>query len=162
MNNKQKLPNDVQAADHNLSTLNDHLFDELDRLGDENLTEAEIVKETARTDNSKCVNFISPEQDSLSTNWANIKGNLFLNPPYGRDLRKWVKKAYESSLNHDGNIVLLIPSRTDTSYWHDFIFNKADIEFIRGRLKFEVNGVAGNPAPFPSALVIYKGDGGDD
>ncbi|MCF6161884.1 hypothetical protein [Furfurilactobacillus milii] len=48
MNNKQKLPNDVQAADHNLSTLNDHLFDELDRLGDENLTEAEIVKETAR------------------------------------------------------------------------------------------------------------------
>ena len=57
---------------------------------------------------------------------------------------------------------MLIPSRTDTSYWHDYIFNNAEIEFLRGRLKFEVDGVSGDPAPFPSALVIYKGDGNDD
>ena len=53
---------------------------------------------------------------------------------------------------------MLIPSRTDTSYWHDYIFNRAEIEFLRGRLKFEVDGVSGDSAPFPSALIIYKGD----
>ena len=52
---------------------------------------------------------------------------------------------------------MLIPARTDTSYWHDYIFGKAEIQFLRGRLKFELNGVAKDSAPFPSALVIYKG-----
>ncbi|GKT04406.1 DNA N-6-adenine-methyltransferase [Furfurilactobacillus entadae] len=114
----------------------------------------------ARSDNAKCAEFITPEQDSLSTDWTKIPGNLFLNPPYGRDLRKWVQKAYQSSLDRDGKIVLLIPSRTDTSYWHDFIFNKAKITFLRGRLKFEIGGEAGQPAPFPSAIVVY-GDSND-
>ena len=52
---------------------------------------------------------------------------------------------------------MLIPSRTDTSYWHDYIFDKAEIIFLRGRLKFEVNGQSKDAAPFPSALIIYKG-----
>ena len=81
---------------------------------------------------------------------------MFVNPPYGRNIRVWVEKAYQESVRDPNRkIVMLIPSRTDTSYWHDFIFPHADIEFIRGRLKFEVNGQGGNPAPFPSAIVIF-------
>lgn len=81
---------------------------------------------------------------------------MYLNPPYGRHIGDWVKKAYETSLKVTVPIVLLIPSRTDTSYWHDYIFGKAHIDFLRGRLKFEQNGVAGSPAPFPSAIIVYN------
>ncbi|QIL51241.1 adenine methyltransferase [Weissella coleopterorum] len=112
----------------------------------------------ARKDNTKANNFISPETNSLTVDWSKLEGNLFLNPPYGRELSKWIKKAYESSLERQGNIVLLIPSRTDTSYWHNYIFGKAEIRFLRGRIKFENNGIAGDAAPFPSAIVIYNND----
>ena len=61
-------------------------------------------------------------------------------------------------IKNRGAIVLLIPARTDTSYWHDYIFGKAEIKFLRGRLKFEVNGKSKYAAPFPSALVIYEGE----
>mgnify|MGYP000993835066 CR=1 FL=1 len=105
--------------------------------------------------NAKCVNHFTVGDDSLSQDWSALEGNLWLNPPYGRDLKRWVKKAYESSLNREGVLVMLIPSRTDTSYWHDYIFDKAEIKFIRGRLKFENGGVASQPAPFPSALIVY-------
>lgn len=86
-----------------------------------------------------------------------LEGNLFLNPPYGRHLKDWVKKASETKLSENQYLVMLIPSRTDTSYWHDYIFDKAEIIFLRGRLKFEVNGQSKDAAPFPSALIIYKG-----
>lgn len=105
--------------------------------------------------NAKCVNHFTVGDDSLSQDWSALEGNLWLNPPYGRDLKRWVKKAHESSLNRSGLLVMLIPSRTDTSYWHDYIFDKAEIKFIRGRLKFENGGVASQPAPFPSALIVY-------
>mgnify|MGYP000875913726 FL=1 len=105
--------------------------------------------------NAKCVNHFTVGDDSLSQDWSALEGNLWLNPPYGRDLKRWVKKAYESSLNREDVLVMLIPSRTDTSYWHDYIFDKAEIKFIRGRLKFENGGVASQPAPFPSALIVY-------
>lgn len=105
--------------------------------------------------NTKCVNHFTVDDDSLSQDWSALEGNLWLNPPYGRELKHWVKKAYESSINRDGALVMLIPSRTDTSYWHDYIFDKAQIKFIRGRLKFENGGAASQPAPFPSALIVY-------
>lgn len=105
--------------------------------------------------NAKCVNHFTVGDDSLSQDWSVLEGNLWLNPPYGRDLKHWVKKAYESSLHRSGLLVMLIPSRTDTSYWHDYIFDKAQIKFIRGRLKFENGGVASQPAPFPSALITF-------
>lgn len=106
--------------------------------------------------NTKCSNYFDIDRNSLDQNWSELSGNLFCNPPYGRDLRHWVKKAYEESLNkRNGCICLLIPSRTDTSYWHDYIFDKADIKFLKGRLKFEVNGNSGDPAPFGSAIITY-------
>lgn len=87
-------------------------------------------------------------------------GAVFCNPPYGRELPKWVKKAYQES-QKGITVVLLIPARTDTSYFHDYIYGKAEIRFIRGRLKFtDEDGVAGDAAPFPSMLVIYNSPGG--
>lgn len=107
--------------------------------------------------NAKCSNYLTIAENSLNVNWSKLQGNLFLNPPYGRDVKWWVKKAYESSLaKTNGAIVLLIPSRTDTSYWHDYILQKAEIQFLRGRVKFEINGQAGQPAPFPSAIIEYS------
>ena len=106
--------------------------------------------------NHKVSNYYTIKDDALSKPWHNISGNLWLNPPYGRQIKIWVKKAYEESLlKQSGHIILLIPARTDTSYWHDYIFGKAQIHFLRGRLKFEINGKPKDAAPFPSALVIY-------
>ncbi|WP_316042983.1 DNA N-6-adenine-methyltransferase [Lactiplantibacillus plantarum] len=116
----------------------------------------------ASDDNAKCSCYFTRDDNSLEQDWEGLSGNLFLNPPYGRELKLWVKKAATTGLKDKQNLVMLIPSRTDTSYWHDYIFNHAEIEFLRGRLKFEVDGVSGDSAPFPSAVVIYTGDGDDD
>ena len=106
--------------------------------------------------NAKLENYFTKGDDGLKKEW---KGRVFCNPPYGREIKHWVEKAYnESKKDYNELIVLLIPARTDTTYWHDYIFNKAsEIIFLKGRLKFEINGKSTNPAPFPSALIIYKG-----
>lgn len=109
-------------------------------------------------ENALCKNHLTEEDDSLSIDWGGLSGNMFLNPPYGRELKLWVKKAAETKLKHNQYLVLLIPARTDTSYWHDYIFNKAKIKFLRGRLKFAINGEQKDAAPFPSALIIYQGE----
>lgn len=116
-----------------------------------------FVLDAAATEKTKKCEFcFTPETDGLSQSW-DLGGSVFCNPPYGRDIGKWVKKAYEES--HSGNvIVLLIPARTDTNYFHDYIYGKAQIRFIRGRLRFtDQNGKSGNPTPFPSMIVIYNG-----
>lgn len=102
----------------------------------------------ATVDNAKCVKFFTPEMDGLKQRWDGV---CWMNPPYGREIKHWVKKAYESSL-HGAKVVCLLPARTDTAWWHDYCM-KGDIEFIRGRLKF---GGAKNSAPFPSAIVIFS------
>lgn len=76
----------------------------------------------------------------------------FCNPPYGREISKWIKKAHESSLD-GATVVCLIPARTDTSYWHRYIFPYAEVRFLKGRLKFSNSK---NSAPFPSAVVIFR------
>lgn len=116
----------------------------------------------ASDDNAKCSCYFTRDDNSLEQDWEGLSGNLFLNPPYGRELKLWVRKAANTKLKAKQNLVMLIPSRTDTSYWHDYIFKHAEIEFLRGRLKFEVGGISGDSAPFPSAVVIYTGDGDDD
>lgn len=86
-------------------------------------------------------------------------GAVFCNPPYGREIGKWVKKAYEEARGGGYAVVLLIPARTDTTYFHDYIYGKAEIRFVRGRLRFtDDEGNAGDPAPFPSMVVIYNGE----
>ena len=77
---------------------------------------------------------------------------VFCNPPYGRELPKWVKKCHDESKN-GATVVMLIPARTDTRWFHEHIYHKAEIRFIKGRIKF---GDSKSAAPFPSMLVIYK------
>lgn len=99
-------------------------------------------------ENAKCRKYFTPEQDGLKQEWVGI---CWMNPPYGREISKWMKKAYESSGN--GTVVVcLVPARTDTKWWHDYAI-KGEIEFIRGRLKF---GNSKNSAPFPSAVITFK------
>lgn len=81
---------------------------------------------------------------------------MFCNPPYGRQIGEWVKKAYEESRKPNTLVVMLIPARTDTKWFHDYILGKAEIRFIRGRLKF---GGADNAAPFPSMVVVFRHKG---
>lgn len=100
-------------------------------------------------DNAKCENHYTIAEDGLSQNWG---GRVFCNPPYGRELPKWVKKCYEESLKGT-LVVMLIPSRTDTRWFHDWIYGKAEIRFIKGRLKF---GGSKQNAPFSSMVVIFK------
>ena len=92
-------------------------------------------------------------QDALVRNWTeDAEGKMiWLNPPYGRSIKLWTAKAHlENQLG--GGMVLLLPARTDTSWWHDYCI-KHEVRFIRGRLKF---GQSKNAAPFPSALVIMR------
>lgn len=101
----------------------------------------------ATPENAKCDRYFTKEQDGLAQEWS---GKVWMNPPYGRAIGKWVKKAYESSQS-GALVVCLIPARTDTAWWHDFV-SKGNVRFIRGRLKF---GGCKHSAPFPSALVIF-------
>lgn len=102
-------------------------------------------------ENAKCEKYFTIEEDGLLQNWRNEV--VFCNPPYGRELKNWVKKAYEESQKDNTTVVMLIPARTDTIYFHEYIYHKAEIRFIKGRLKF---GDATNSAPFPSMVVIFK------
>ncbi len=104
----------------------------------------------ATPENAKCKFFYTIEDDGLTKKWGGKR--VFCNPPYGREIGKWVKKCYEESKNCDV-VVMLIPARTDTAYFHDYIYHKAkEIRFIRGRLHFNDSKQG---APFPSMVVIY-------
>ena len=119
-----------------------HVFDELNQ---EFRFDIDVC---ATKENAKCATFFSPEMDGLKQEW---EGTCWMNPPYGRAIGDWVKKAYESSLKNGVTVVCLLPARTDTKWWHDYCM-KGEIRFIKGRLKFEGGK---NSAPFPSAIVIF-------
>src|SRR5260370_41045589 len=118
--------------------------DTFKRLDDEFRFDLDVC---ATTENAKCVNYFTEGDDGLTQQWEGI---CWMNPPYGREIGKWVMKAYESSLLVS-MVVCLLPARTDTSWWHNYCM-KGEIRFIRGRLKF---GGAKNSAPFPSVIVIF-------
>lgn len=118
--------------------------------------EFHFTLDAAATDRTAlCSDYFTPETDALAHSWA-TSGAVWCNPPYGREIGKWVKKAFQEA-QAGGVIVLLIPARTDTSYFHEYIYHHAEIRFLRGRLRFtDENGVASDCAPFPSMLVIYN------
>ncbi len=104
----------------------------------------------ATAENAKCQKFFSQADDGLRQSWAGER--VFMNPPYGRQIGAWMRKAFEESQN--GTLVVcLIPARTDTSYWHEYCMNASEIRLLRGRVKF-----GGQPqgAPFPSAIVVFR------
>lgn len=100
-------------------------------------------------ENAKCAKFFTVADDGLSKDWGNE--TVFMNPPYGREIYDWMKKAHESSLK-GATVVCLVPSRTDTKWWHEFAM-KGDIRFLKGRLKFNNYKYS---APFPSAVVVFR------
>ena len=106
----------------------------------------------ANPSNTKCANFYTETEDGLSKSWEGH--TVFVNPPYGRGIDKWIKKGYEEARKENTRVTMLIPSRTDTKYWHDYVMKADEVYFVRGRLKF---GDSENSAPFPSAVVVFDG-----
>lgn len=104
----------------------------------------------ATPDNAKCERFYTKEQDGLNQPW---NGVCWCNPPYGREIVAWVRKAFFASVS-GATVVMLLPARTDTLWFHEYIYKKAEIRFIKGRLKF---GSSANAAPFPSMVVVFRG-----
>ena len=109
----------------------------------------------ATPENAKCPQYFTPEINGLSQDWGNHI--IFMNPPYGRMISQWVKKAYSAS-QMGATVVCLLPARTDVSWWWDYCM-KGEIRFIRGRVKFEGRNTKGvlvkYPATFSSAIVIF-------
>ena len=101
--------------------------------------------------NHKCVTYYTKEQDGLTMPW---KGIVWCNPPYGREIGSWVRKALFASVG-GATVVMLIPARTDTKWFHDYIYKRDNVEvrFVKGRLKF---GNSKNSAPFPSMVVVFR------
>lgn len=111
----------------------------------------------ASADNALCPCYFTAEDDALVQEW---RGCVWCNPPYGYGVVRWVKKAYEES--ERGNlVVMLIPARTETAWWHDYAMKAKEIRLIRGRLMFGSPDAPahGHNAPFPSALLIFDRDG---
>lgn len=104
----------------------------------------------ATAENAKCKRFFTREQDGLSKNWGGC--SVFCNPPYGRGIGAWVKKGYTEAQKPGTRVVMLLPARTDTAWFHDFCV-KGKITFLRGRLKF---GGSAHNAPFPSMIVVFE------
>lgn len=150
---EERLP-DVAAAPHrhrvHFSSQSDEwatpawLFDALDREFGFTLDPC-----STRT-NAKCPRHFTRAEDGLIQSWANEV--VWMNPPYGRAIEAWMAKAFHSSEHERATVVCLVPSRTDTQWWHQFVMPH-EIRFLRGRLRF---GDAPFPAPFPSAIVVMR------
>ena len=100
--------------------------------------------------NATCSRYFTEADDGLAQSWAGE--TVFMNPPYGRAIKHWMRKAYHSWSQEGATVVCLVPARTDTAWWHDYAM-RGEIRFLRGRLKF---GGSRNSAPFPSAVVIFR------
>lgn len=104
----------------------------------------------ATRQNTKCRNFYTKADNGLAHDWR--RHIVFCNPPYGRNIGEWAKKCYLAS-QAGATVVLLVHSRTDTRFFHDWIYGKAELRFVRGRLKF---GDGRQSAPFPSLVAVYR------
>jgi site-specific DNA-methyltransferase (adenine-specific) len=109
------------------------------------------VDACASHDNACLPRYWTERDEGLMQSWAGER--VYMNPPYGRQLPRWIEKAWNEAGVAD-IIVALIPARVDTDYWHRFIFGHAEIRFLRGRLRFKG---ARNVCPFPVAVVVWQG-----
>jgi site-specific DNA-methyltransferase (adenine-specific) len=108
--------------------------------------------------NHKCEKYFTVDDDGLAQDWGSEI--CWMNPPYGREIGKWMAKAFDASKN-GATVVCLVPARTDTAWWHDYAMRGGVIEFIRGRIKFVSPQGQANSAPFPSAIVIFNSKEGN-
>lgn len=122
------------------------LFDELDK-------EFHFQLDPCATkENAKCESYYTGIDNGLELSWYWARA-VFMNPPYGRKIYTWVRKAYRES-KRGTTVVCLLPARTDTKWFHDYCL-RGEIRFIKGRLKFSGQK---NSAPFPSMIVIFRGN----
>jgi len=114
--------------------------------------------------NANCADFFTKEQNALIQKW---KGRCFCNPPYGRKIADWVAKAVEEIKNGNAEVVvMLLPSRTDVGWWHQYVWDNqrhaprpgVETRFVKGRLKYEVPGQPATPAPFSSVVLVFRGE----
>ena len=105
----------------------------------------------ASAENALCQRFYDENADGLAQPWTGV---VWCNPPYGRGIDKWVERGYGSAVA-GATVVMLIPARTDTQYWHKYVMRAAEVRLLRGRLVFG-QGEARANAPFPSALVVFR------
>src|SRR5215207_223852 len=103
----------------------------------------------ATPENAKCARYFTRADDGLAQPWS---GRVFLNPPYGRDIGRWMAKAWESVQANAELVVCLVPARTDTAWWHEWA-ERGEVRFLRGRLRF---GDASTGAPFPSVVIVFR------
>lgn len=103
----------------------------------------------ASAENAKCARYFTRQDDGLEQDWP---GRVFCNPPYGRTIGEWVRKAWEASQSSADLVVLLLPARTDTRWWHEYVV-RGEVRFVKGRLRF---GDLKAPAPFPSVVVVFR------
>lgn len=104
----------------------------------------------ASEENAKCHKYYTKEEDALKQEWGGV---IWMNPPYGRQIGNWVKKARDAAQQEKATVVCLLPARTDTAWWHDYVMKADEIRLIRGRLKF---GDGKGSAPFPSAIAVFR------
>lgn len=121
-----------------------YLYDDLDKVFHFTLDPC-VTKE-----NHLCKKYYTKEDNGLAQDWNGE--TVFCNPPYSK-IKQWVEKCYKEYETNGVTVVMLIPVRTDTRYFHEYIYHKAEIEFIKGRLHFSNSK---NSAPFPSMIVIYE------
>lgn len=134
----------------------DRIFNELDKEFNFTLDPC-CLKETA-----KCDKYYTPKENGLEQDWYGE--TVFVNPPYGREIKDWVKKSFNESRSNATTVVMLIPARTDTKYFHDYIWDENinrpkignEVRFIKGRIKFLKEGKEMDSAPFPSMIVVFK------
>lgn len=108
----------------------------------------------ATTANARCPKFFTKTEDGLKQDWCGER--VFMNPPYGKFIAQWMRKA-RTEAGRGALVVCLVHARTDTRWWHDHVEGIADeVRFVKGRLKFQKSGLRPSPAPFPSAIVIYR------
>jgi phage N-6-adenine-methyltransferase len=105
----------------------------------------------ATAKNTKCKKYFSPADNGLAQEWTGV---CWMNPPYGREVEPWIKKAYETAMTGAATVVALLPARTDTKWFHRYIYGKAEIRFLEGRVNFIREGKSG-PATFPSMIVVW-------
>jgi len=112
-----------------------------------------VLDVCATQHNKKCTAYYSKLNDGLVRNWDM---DFFMNPPYSM-VEKWMQKAYDEYKLHNVSGLILTYNKTDTKWWHDYVENRAEIHFIKGRIKFEFNGIpSANSSPYPSVWIIYR------
>lgn len=111
------------------------------------------VDVAASADNHRCPVWYSRKENGLAQAWVGV---VWCNPPYGREIAQWVEKAYHAA-QKGATVVMLLPVRSDTNWWHEFVLGVAEVRFLRGRLGFK--GTRPGRAPFPSCVLIYRPGG---